>query len=99
MAGVATGVTLASVASRESVSKEEAEEMMDDLVEEGTLRKETRNGETVYVTATSVQAPAQVQSTARVDPMTSVASTKFCRQCGTKIPGESKFCEKCGAQL
>ncbi len=99
MAGAATGVTLATIASRENVSKEEAKEMMDDLVEEGALRKETRNGETVYVAATSAQAPAQVQSTAQVEPTATAASTKFCRQCGTKIPAESKFCEKCGAQL
>ena len=97
MAGAATGVTLATIASRENVSKEEAEELMDDLVNEGALRKETRNGETVYVAATQSSTSSQVQPVAQVEPV--AASTKFCRQCGAKIASESKFCEKCGAQL
>ena len=27
------------------------------------------------------------------------ASTKFCRECGAKIPRDSVFCEKCGSKL
>lgn len=98
MAGAATGVTLAAVASKENISKEDAEELMDDLVQEGTLKKETRNGETVYVAATQAGTATPVQSVAQGETATAT-STKFCRQCGFKIPSESKFCEKCGVQL
>ena len=66
MAGVATGVTLAEVARREGVSKEEAEEMMDELVADGTLKKETRNGETVYMAAGAAGAKAEAQT--KVEP-------------------------------
>ena len=31
--------------------------------------------------------------------MTSEGSTKFCRQCGAKIPRDSAFCEVCGTKL
>jgi ribosomal protein L40E len=103
MAGVAGGVTLAAIASRENVSKEDAEEMMDELVADGTLRKETRNGETVYVSANATAQPTQIQSTPQPQQMAAPAAvagaTKFCRQCGAKIALDSKFCEKCGAQL
>jgi len=27
------------------------------------------------------------------------AITKFCRECGAKIPRDSTFCEKCGANI
>jgi murein DD-endopeptidase MepM/ murein hydrolase activator NlpD len=97
MAMVAGGVTLAAIAAREGVSREEAEEMMDGLVEEGVVKKETKNGETVYVAAGKPSAPAPTQP-AEPSPQPA-GSTKFCRSCGTKIPLESKFCEKCGAQL
>lgn len=99
MAGAATGVTLAAIASRENVSEEEAEELMDELVSEGVMKKEKRNGETVYVATTASGASGKAESSAQVEPSTTAASTKFCRQCGAKIPGGSKFCEKCGAQL
>ncbi len=66
MAGVATGVTLAEVARREGVSKEEAEEMMDELVADGTLKKETRNGEAVYMAAGAAGAKAETQT--KVEP-------------------------------
>lgn len=99
MAGAATGVTLAAIASQENISKEEAEEVMDDLVAENVLRKEKKNGETVYVAATAAQTSGTTQTPSLVEPAATVASTKFCRQCGAKIPSESKFCEKCGAPL
>ena len=97
MSMAAGGVALATVAAREGVPKEEAEEMMDGLVEEGVLKKETKNGEAVYVAAgkAGTQAPTQPAESG-TQP---AGSTKFCRSCGTKIPLESKFCEKCGAQL
>jgi ribosomal protein L40E len=91
------GVALATIAAKEGVSREEAEDMMDGLVEEGVVKKETRNGETVYVAAGKPSAPAPTQpAESSAQP---VASTKFCRSCGAKIPVDSKFCEKCGAQL
>lgn len=31
--------------------------------------------------------------------MTSEGSTKFCRECGAKIPRDSAFCEVCGTKL
>ena len=106
MAGTAAGVSLATVAARENVSRQEAEELMDDLVQEGTLKKEVRNGETTYIAASTASpsstvqpqsAPAQLSQPAVQSAME--GATKFCRQCGFKIPIESKFCEKCGAQL
>jgi ribosomal protein L40E len=97
MTVAAGGVTLAAIATREGVSREEAEEMMDGLVEEGVVKKETRNGETVYVAAGKPGGPAPAQpAESSAQP---AGSTKFCRSCGAKIPLESKFCEKCGAQL
>ena len=97
MAVAAGGVTLAAIAAREGVSREEAEQMMNGLVEEGVVKKETKNGETVYVAAGKQSAPTPAQP---AEPSAQPAgSTKFCRSCGTKIPLESKFCEKCGAQL
>ena len=70
---------------------------MEGLVEEGVVKKETKNGETVYVSAGSPSPRAPTQPAEPV--VQAVGSTKFCRSCGTKIPFESKFCEKCGAQL
>ncbi len=97
MSMAAGGVTLATIAAREGVSREEAEETMEGLVEEGVVKKETKNGETVYVSAGKPSPPAPTQP---AEPVVQAAgSTKFCRSCGTKIPIESKFCEKCGAQL
>ena len=97
MSMAAGGAALATVAAREGVSRDEAEEMMDGLVEEGVVKKETRNGETVYVAAGKTSTPAATQpSESGAQP---TGSTKFCRNCGGKIPLESKFCEKCGAQL
>ncbi len=101
MAAVAGGVTLATIAAREGVSQEEAEESMDELVSEGVVRKETRNGETVYV-ATGKQATTQPVSQPKVEMAPAVptgAPTKFCRNCGAKISRESKFCEECGTRL
>jgi len=99
MAGVATGVNLAAIAAREGVSREEAEEMMDDLVEEGVLKKETRNGETVYVATSAAGAKAEAQPKTEQAPAAATAGVKFCRNCGAKIPKESKFCESCGTNL
>lgn len=96
MAGAATGITLAAIASRENISEEEAKELMDELVSEGVLKKEKRNGETVYLAASTVEVSTQAKPTG---PAPTATSVKFCRQCGAKIPSESKFCEKCGAQL
>jgi len=97
MAVATGGVTLAAIAAREGVSREEAEETMEGLVEEGVVKKETKNGETVYVAAGIQTTPAPAQP---AEPNAQLSgSTKFCRSCGTKIPLESKFCEKCGAQL
>jgi len=99
MAGVASGVTLAAIAAREGVSKEEAEDMMDDLVDEGVLKKETRNGETVYVAASAAGAKTEAQPKVEPAPSTAPAGMKFCRNCGAKIPQQSKFCEACGTNL
>ncbi len=96
MTVAAGGVTLAAIAAREGVSRQEAEEMMEGLVEEGVVKKETKNGETVYVAAGKQTSPAPQPAEPSTQP---AGSTKFCRSCGTKIPLESKFCEKCGAQL
>lgn len=98
MAAVATGVTLADIARKEGVSEDEAEEMMDGLVDEGVLKKETRDGKTVYVKAGAGPSIAQ-PTPAEPASQPAAAGTKFCRQCGAKIAGDSKFCEKCGAQL
>lgn len=100
MAGVATGVSLATIAAREGVSKEEAEEMMDELVDEGVLEKETRNGETVYVSTSAAGAKAEAQPKTEPAPAAvPAAGMKFCRNCGAKILQQSKFCEACGANL
>ncbi len=102
MAMVAGGVTLAEIARKEAVSEDEAEDMMDQLVEEGTLKKETRDGKTVYFAASaaaSTTAPPQPAEAMRTHPATTEQTTKFCRQCGAKIASDSKFCEKCGARL
>ena len=97
MSMAAGGAALATVAAREGISRDEAEEMMGGLVEEGAVKKETRNGETVYVAAGKTGAPAATQpAESGAQP---AGSTKFCRSCGAKIPLDSKFCEKCGAQL
>jgi ribosomal protein L40E len=96
MATVATGVTLAEIARKEGVSEAEAEEMMDGLVDEGVLKKETRDGKTVYAKADGGSVTTQPSQQPVV---TAGQSTKFCRQCGAKIAVDSKFCEKCGAQL
>jgi hypothetical protein len=97
MSMAAGGVTLAAIAAREGVSREEAEETMEGLVEEGVVKKETRNGETVYVSAGKPSSPAPTQPAE--SGVQTTGSTKFCRSCGAKIPLDSKFCEKCGAQL
>jgi len=97
MSMAAGGVTLATIAAREGVSREEAEEAMEGLVEEGVVKKETKNGETVYVAAGKPSAPAPTQPAD--SPSKPAGSTKFCRNCGAKIPVDSKFCETCGAQL
>jgi membrane protease subunit (stomatin/prohibitin family) len=99
MAGVATGVTLAEVARREGVSKEEAEEIMDELVADRTLKKETRNGETFYMAAGAAGAKAETQTKVEPSPAAAPAGLKFCRNCGAKIPKESKFCGACGTNL
>jgi len=99
MAGVASGVSLATIAAREGVSKEEAEEMMDELVDEGVLKKETRSGETVYAVTSSAGAKAEAEPKDEAGPTSAPAGMKFCRNCGAKIPKESKFCEACGTNL
>jgi len=99
MAGVAAGVSLATIAAREGVSREEAEDMMDELVEEGVVKKETRNGETVYVATSATGTKAETQPKAGMPPATAAADMKFCRNCGAKIPMQSKFCESCGTNL
>jgi len=99
MAGVAAGVSLAAIAAREGVSREEAEEMMDGLVGEGVVRKETRNGETVYVATSPAGAKAETQPKTEPAPAATAGDMKFCRNCGAKIPKESKFCESCGTNL
>jgi membrane protease subunit (stomatin/prohibitin family) len=100
MAGVASGVTLATIAAREGVSEEEAEEMMDGLVDEGVLKKETRNGETVYVSTSAAGVKTEVQPKTEPSPAAApAAGVKFCRNCGAKVPQLSKFCEACGANL
>jgi len=99
MAGVAAGVSIATIAAREGVSREEAEDMMDELVEEGVVKKETRNGETVYVATSAAGAKAEAQPKSGAAPATAAADMKFCRNCGAKIPKESKFCESCGTNL
>ena len=98
MAMVAGGVTLATIAAREGISREEAEESMDELVAEGVVTKETRNGETVYVAA-GKEAKAEAQPQAKAEAAPATTSTKFCRNCGAKITRESKFCEECGTRL
>jgi len=90
---------LATIAAREGVSREEAEEMMDELVAEGAVRKETRNGETVYVSASATGAKVEAQLKAQPAAAVTAGDTKFCRSCGAKIPKESKFCESCGTNL
>lgn len=99
MAGVAAGVSLATIAAREGVSREEAEDMMDELVEEGVVKKETRNGETVYVATSATGTKAETQPETGPAPATAAADMKFCRNCGAKIPMQSKFCESCGTNL
>jgi len=102
MAAVAGGVTLATIAAREHVSREEAEAMMEDLVSEGVVKKEKRNGETVYLATSAAEKTAQTQpaGSSQVGALTQVtASVKFCRNCGAKIARDSKFCEECGTQL
>ena len=95
---VAGAVTLATIAARECVSREEAEDVMEQLVSEGVVKKETRNGETVYVAAgREGKAQSMPQPAAQAAP--AGASTKFCRNCGAKISRESKFCEECGTRL
>lgn len=32
-------------------------------------------------------------------PKREAMPTKFCRECGAKIPGDSRYCKKCGAEL
>lgn len=98
MAAVAGGVTLAAIATREGVSHGEADELMDDLVDEGVLRKETKNGETVYV-ASGTEEKSKAEAQPKVEPAAAAGQVKFCRNCGAKIPLESKFCEKCGTSL
>ena len=75
------------------------EEMMDGLVEEGVVRKETRNGETVYVATSPAGAKAETQPKTEPAPSAAAGDMKFCRNCGAKIPKESKFCESCGTNL
>ena len=47
-----------------------------------------------------------VEPTAKPQPSVSgrlvanmVRPTRFCRECGAKIPRDSKFCEECGTEL
>lgn len=98
MAMVAGGVTLATIAAREGVSREEAEEGMEELVSEGVVKKETRNGETVYV-ATGKETKVEPLSQPAAQATAASATIKFCRNCGAKISRESKFCEECGTRL
>jgi len=72
---------------------------MDGLVDEGVLKKETRNGETVYVSSNAAGAKAEAQPKVEPAPAAAPAGMKFCRNCGAKIPQQSKFCEACGANL
>lgn len=100
MSMAAGGVALATIAARENVSKEEAEELMDDLVAEGAVKKETRNGETYYVATGAAKTSTQVQPSAQPQrPAPPTGAAKFCRNCGAQIPLDSKFCEKCGTRL
>ena len=103
MAAVAGGVTLATIATRENVSREEAEAAMEDMVSEGVVRKEKRDGETVYLATSAPEKTGQAQqavSTSQVaTPAQAPASVKFCRNCGAKIARESKFCEECGTRV
>lgn len=102
MAGAAAGITLAEIAARENVSEDEAAELMDELVSEKVLKKEQRDGKTVYLLAAAAGASSRshpggaVQQDGSGPPVTSF---KFCRECGAKISLASKFCEKCGARL
>jgi len=76
--------------------------MMEDLVSEGVVKKEKRNGETVYLATSAAEKTAQTQpaGSSQVGALTQVtASVKFCRNCGAKIARDSKFCEECGTQL
>jgi len=97
MAAVAGGVTLAAIAARDGISREEAEEPMEDPVSEGVVKKEKRNGETVYVAATPAETSTRTQP--KIESAAAGAPIKFCRNCGAKIPRESKFCEECGTRL
>jgi len=103
MAAVAGGVSLATIAAREHTSREEAEAMMEDLVSEGVVKKEKRNGETVYLATSAAEKITQTQpaaSTLQVGaPTEASTSVKFCRNCGAKIARDSKFCEECGTRL
>jgi len=48
-----------------------------------------------------IASASQPLSKHKVEPKKEAAKsmTKFCRECGTKIPRDSLFCEKCGATL
>ncbi len=93
----AGGATLAAIASRENYSRE-AEELMSDLAQERTPKKETGNGKTIYFAATHYAAPSSVQAVTQAEA-TTAPSPKFCRNCDPKIPSESNFCESCGTSL
>lgn len=97
MAAVGGGVTLAAITSRENISKKEAKEMMDDLVSEGVLKKEKRNGETVYTALSSNVKPIEPQQ--KIEPSPASQAAKFCTNCGAKILSDSKFCGQCGTRL
>lgn len=99
MSAAAGGVALATIAARENVSREEAEGLMEDLVSEGAVKKETRNGETYYVATRGAGASTQVQPSAQAAKPSPAGAAKFCRNCGAQIPRESKFCEECGTRL
>lgn len=48
-----------------------------------------------------IESASQPSSKQQVEPKKEAAKsmTKFCRECGTKIPRDSLFCEKCGTNL
>jgi ribosomal protein L40E len=46
-----------------------------------------------------VQAATQIQASSKNKADMTITPTKFCRECGAKIPRDSVFCEECGKQL
>ena len=49
-----------------------------------------------YQQAAPVQQPQETRQTA--EPAASAADTKFCSECGQRIPRSAKFCPECGAK-